>query len=188
MTKTKIKLAPRPVRQRRPNKPRCSFKTRPGAPCRGFGVGADGGCDMHSQDPARIARRRERGAKGGRASSNAARAAKVLRNGPFAHVADQLERAMSEVLEGSLDPNRLNALAQGARSLVIVQDQAEAQARIEALEEQLAAMREGGEERAVFTSHDGRVVEGEDVGLPGAPDLDGPLDVAELPRADGPVH
>lgn len=103
---------------------KCRFKTRSGQPCRFVAIAPDGGCAAHSQHPVALAARRERQAKGGRNHSTLARAMRIVKTGPYAELADVLERAAREVYDGNLDPQRGVALSQLARGIVVVADAA----------------------------------------------------------------
>jgi hypothetical protein len=105
---------------------------------------------MHSQVPEAIAARRAQLAAGGRGRSTLRRAAKLLAAGPWGPVAERLADAMAEVVDGTLDPRRLEALSQGARALVVVNDQAAVLERLEELERQLAAQGSDGPGERLF--------------------------------------
>lgn len=121
----------------------CRFPTRSGASCRNAAIYSDNGCLHHSNDPEALAIRRKAQAKGGVNRSNAARAAKLLASDPrWSHVAERLVQALDEVMDGTLDSHRGMSVSQISRAIVQLVDTAEAVAKLEALEAEIAALRE----------------------------------------------
>lgn len=127
--------------------PPCALRTRAGAPCRSFAIGTDGGCFTHTQDAPFMARRRATSLAGGRGNGTLVRASRLLMAGPFGPLVELLVRSMAETYEGTLDPLRMGAIAQGMRSLVVARDSDQASRIIERLEAQIAAMESGEDER-----------------------------------------
>ena len=92
----------------------CKAPRKDGGPCQGNGLPEhDGYCIAHVS-PA-IAR--EWRSRGGKASSNAARADKRIPE-RLRGTIDKLSQGMDDVIEGNLDPSTLSALARTARVLV----------------------------------------------------------------------
>lgn len=114
----------------------CSGKKLNGEPCRSrpHPESPDARCMNHTQDPELRARQHAIASSGGKASSNVARALTIAAAGPYAGVLNQLGEAMRDVALGKMDPNRLSALAQGARALVAVFDAAKTEERGDRLE------------------------------------------------------
>jgi hypothetical protein len=134
-------LPPRPD----PIRTKCRFRTRAGAPCLNWAYAGtpDFGCPMHSQAPAILEMRRKASVAGGHGRSNLRRAAKIVAAGPYRGLADILQRAAQEVYDGQLDPQRGHALANLARGIVVVADQATVSDRLAELEEEIARIKSG---------------------------------------------
>lgn len=109
---------------------RCPVLTRTGQPCQGR-PGASGYCVGH--DPAAAEWR----AKGGKQTSNAARALKLIPS-RLRPIADQLTAALDEVHTGALKPQQATAMAAVASALVRVVTSGEMEQRLRDLEANLA--------------------------------------------------
>jgi len=122
---------------------RCRFPRRDGQRCRSFAIGTDHGCLVHSQDPALVDARTLGSYRGGLGRSSIRRAAKIVGAGPFADVAELLERSIREVHDGKLNAQAGHSLAALARSLVAVHDSAIVADRLAELESEVAALSTG---------------------------------------------
>ncbi len=107
----------------------CSATTADGQPCRGP-ARPSGLCFTH--DPALAEARKAGAAEGGRKSSRAERARRVL-----PAVFERLETALAEVHEGKLPPQRATAMAALAGALVRLTEAGELVLRLDALEQRL---------------------------------------------------
>ena len=119
---------------------RCQATTKEGKPCSAEAV--DGRlCRWHSSSPEWIEKRSQWSAKGGAGRSNQARARKSLPDAALtpAQLACVLSKALGDVLGGTLEPGRANAVSALARTLVTISETVEIEARLASLE---AALRE----------------------------------------------
>jgi len=114
---------------------RCAASRRAGQPCTAPVLGDGRQCWAH--DPAlaeqRVAKRR----LGGQNRATRKRLAKIM---PIRllPVWDALEKALADVLAGSLDPKQATAAAALARALAVILTAGEVEERIRRLEEQTA--------------------------------------------------
>jgi len=111
-------------------RPRCTATTTSGAPCRGTARAGTDKCMAH--DPALAQARQEGAATGGRKSSKAERARRVL-----PAVFERLEAALGEVHRGELPPPRAQAMAALAGALVRLCEAGETILRLDAIEQRL---------------------------------------------------
>jgi hypothetical protein len=109
---------------------RCTATRRDGSPCRGDAIHG-GQCFAHSDALQRA--RREGQRKGGRNSAKVTRL-RALVPPRLLTVYDQLEAALADVLDGSLDPKQAHAAAALARALVAVLSAGELEQRVRDLE------------------------------------------------------
>lgn len=153
-----------------PTARRCRFLTRAGASCANAVAYEDGGCLFHSQSAEALAKRREGRTKSAQGNRTAARAMRLIASDPrWAPLAERLMTALDEVMSGDLDSHRGMAISQLSRAMVQLVDQADAVAKLEAIERELAALREGGDEGEVFLTERDKPVEPGDVPRPGIP-------------------
>ncbi len=120
----------------------CRATTKEGRPCSAEAV--DGQlCRWHTQSPEWIAKRSEWSAKGGASRSNAARARAALPDAALtpAQLACVLSKALADVLGGTLEPGRANAVSGLARTLVTISEAVELEIRLTALEAALSERR-----------------------------------------------
>jgi len=111
----------------------CKATRKDGQPCTAPAV-MDGFCIGHCPQ-ATEARR-----KGGRNSSRQARLDAML-PARLRPVLDSLEKAMSEVYSGELDPRQAQAMSSLARAMVVVLEVSSLEERVRRLEERLEAKR-----------------------------------------------
>ncbi len=116
----------------------CEAITRTGTRCAAQAV--DGvHCPWHSTSPEWVAKRSQWSAEGGRKRSNAERARKSLPDAALtpAQLACVLSKALGDVLGGTLEPGRANAVSGLARTLVTISEAVELETRLTALESAL---------------------------------------------------
>ncbi len=121
---------------------RCQATTKEGRPCSAEAV--DGRlCRWHTSAPEWIAKRSEWSAKGGASRSNAARARAALPDEALTptQLACLLSKALGDVLTGTLEPNRANAVSALARTLTSIAEAVEFETRLTALEAALSERR-----------------------------------------------
>jgi hypothetical protein len=123
----------------------CSATTKKGTQC-GGPAGQNGFCYTHDPEITDDERRDAR-ASGGR---NRAALARVANNLPphFARVYTLLVSAMEAVADGTGEPQRLTALATGARAIVSLVEVGELAGRLEQMEATLAEVQRHDAERA----------------------------------------
>lgn len=123
-------------RFRPPGPPRCAGKKLDGTACRSrpHPKAPDGRCANHTQDTELRAMQHAIAAKGGKNTSHLARALKVVAAGAYGDLVERLATGMDDVLAGRLDPARLSAVAQTARAIVVIADQAQTKDRLDRLE------------------------------------------------------
>jgi hypothetical protein len=112
----------------RPGSVRCRAQTRSGAACKGTAI-ADGLCFAHQPQA------REWHAKGGAATSNASRAAKLLPS-RLRPVVSILEAALAQTFRGQMEPRVAVALASVAGAIVRCVTAGELDERVRLLEQQ----------------------------------------------------
>jgi len=120
----------------------CQATTRTGGRCSARAV--DGvHCPWHSVTPEWIAKRSEWSSKGGVNRSNQCRARAALPDESLtpAQLQRVLSQALTNVLIGQLEPNRANAAAALARTLVNIAEAVELETRLTALETALQERR-----------------------------------------------
>ncbi len=120
----------------------CQATTRTGSRCSAQAV--DGvHCPWHATSPEWVAKRVEWSAKGGTNRSNQARARKSLPDAALtpAQLACVLSKALGDVLGGTLEPGRANAVSGLARTLVTISEAVELEARLTSLEAALSERR-----------------------------------------------
>ena len=110
----------------------CQARRKDGAPCSVRALTGSVYCFAH--DPAKVAERDAARRKGGAGKATRQRLAKIM---PvrLLPVWDQLERALVDVLDGSLDPKQATAAAAVARALAAILTAGEMEQRIRQLEE-----------------------------------------------------
>ncbi len=121
---------------------RCQATTKEGTPCSAEAVDSRL-CRWHTQSPEWIEKRSEWSAKGGKSRSNAARARAALPDEALSprQLACVLSKTLSDVLGGSLEPGRANAVSGLARTLVALSETVEIETRLTALETALRERR-----------------------------------------------
>ena len=114
-----------------PDPPRCAATRRDGSPCTTQVVGDGRFCFAHS--PELATKRREAQQRGGQNRATAKRLSKLM---PIRLVPiwGQLEQALADVLDGSLDPRQATAAAALARALAAVLQVGELEQRLRDLE------------------------------------------------------
>jgi hypothetical protein len=114
---------------------KCAATNLNGAACRAVPLPDSAYCFNH--DPDLAERRAENRRKGGRARSNAARAAKQFSDTPLttAELLGTLSRAVRRTEAGDMEPNIANALAGLCRAISSIRENAELEERIAALEQ-----------------------------------------------------
>ncbi len=120
----------------------CQATTRTGGRCSAQAV--DGvHCPWHSTADEWVAKRSEWSAKGGANRSNRARARKSLDYAAMspATLHGVLSKALTDVLRGTLEPGRANAVSGLARTLVTISEAVELETRLTALEAALSERR-----------------------------------------------
>jgi hypothetical protein len=118
----------------------CEATTRTGSRCAAQAV--DGvHCPWHATSPEWIKKRSQWSAEGGRKRSNAERARKSLPDAALTpkELACVLSKALHDVLTGTLEPGRANAVSGLARTLTTIAEAVELEARLTSLE---AALRD----------------------------------------------
>ena len=137
--------------------PTCRYPTRSGAICQAPAAFDDNGCLWHSNDPEALAARRRGKQLSSRGRSNAGRVVKLLSNDPrWSPLADRLMQALDEVMDGTLDSHRGMSVSQITRAIVQLVDVAEAVAKLEALESEVAALRDAHDDQTeVYISKTG---------------------------------
>ncbi len=114
----------------------CSATRRDGRPCETPVVSASRYCFGH--DPQLAAKRTEARRRGGENRATAKRLSKIMPArlvGPF----ELLEQALTDVIDGGLDPRQASAAAAVARALVAVLQAGEVEERLRRLESAHAA-------------------------------------------------
>ena len=113
---------------------RCSGTTKAGAPCQAPALPGSRFCVTH--DPSRVTDLAEWRRKGGKASSNTARARKRLPDGALsaAELNGLLGTTLKGVLVGKIEPNVGNCVASLARAIRDVAGWADLDERLAALE------------------------------------------------------
>ena len=109
----------------------CQGQRRDGAPCTAPMVGADGYCFAHS--PTRATERAAVQARGGH-NRGAVTRLRGLCPPRLRSVYDELEKALTEVHDGSLTPGQAMAMAALARAMVAVLTAGETEERLRELE------------------------------------------------------
>lgn len=113
-----------------PTVPKCRATRRDGQPCQAPAL-ADGMCFAHSP---RVAAAREAGhARGGHHSARVVRLRRLVPE-RLLPIYQQLEAAMTELHDGTLDPRVAGAMAAVARAMVSVLTAGELEARVRELE------------------------------------------------------
>lgn len=111
---------------------RCKASRAGGQPCSNGIVLASGYCVMH--DPARQAQLASIRSAGGKAKSNANRAAKMLPS-QLRPVLDKLIAALDSVQDETLTPQQASAMAAVARAIVTVMTAGQVEERLRELEQ-----------------------------------------------------
>jgi hypothetical protein len=114
---------------------KCTATRRDGSPCRAWAV-INGLCIGHQPNAA------EARTRGGRNSSRAARAGKLVPS-RLRPVLERLDKALGETHEGKLSSKQASAMASLARAIVAVYQADTLQERLEAVERVLK-LRDGG--------------------------------------------
>ena len=118
---------------------KCQAIARSGSRCGSPVLPDSQWCWVH--DPAAADRRREASVRGGRARSNAARAAKAM---PAALSSDDLlvtlSRAIDKVEKGELEPGPANAISSLARAMNSIRETTEIERRLGELEQRAGLM------------------------------------------------
>lgn len=117
----------------------CRGTTKAGKPCEAAAAANSLYCFLH--DPAREEERREWSRKGGKASSTQKRLSRLIKDADELSIDDLgklISGAMLLMLEGSLEPAQLNALASAAKALESIRTTSELQKRLDALEDTLS--------------------------------------------------
>lgn len=114
---------------------KCAGFTNAGKPCQGTPLPGRTLCFVH--DPAMAERRQQGAVKGGRGKSAKVRARRQLRDSVMApnDVAGLLSISMQKVATGVMEPGVGTALASMAKALMSVQETAELEGRLAALEQ-----------------------------------------------------
>jgi len=122
---------------------RCEANAKSGARCSALAVPGDTRCAWHTELPEWVAKRQQWSAEGGRKRSNAERARKSLPDEALtpAQLACVLSKALGDVLRGTLEPNRANAVSALARTLTSIAEAVEFETRLTALETALSERR-----------------------------------------------
>lgn len=118
----------------------CRGTTAGGSPCKNDATPGSLYCAWH--DPQRVQERKEWSRKGGRASSTQKRLSRLIQDADELSTGDCLRLvsgAMMMLMEGTLDPSHLSALASAAKTLDAIRTTSELQARLDALEARLTA-------------------------------------------------
>jgi hypothetical protein len=125
----------------------------------------------HSQHPDALAARCRGAERSAVGRSTAGRAVKLLSSDErWAPLAERLVQALDEVMDGTLDSHRGMSVSQISRALVQLVDVAEAVAKLEALEAELASLRDAPDDRSeVYLTRTGRELPDDDArgGYPG---------------------
>lgn len=120
---------------------RCTATNRDGSPCSATPQPDRETCVWH--DPDRADERRRSKREGGRSKSNATRAKKKVLDAALelGDIDTALCKALSDVLEGTLEPNVSTAAASIARTISAVRAATEHEQRISELEKQFGTAR-----------------------------------------------
>lgn len=114
------------------NRKHCDALRKDGQPCTAPALPDSPFCFAH--DPQRAQDRAEARSKGGRNRAGIVRM-RALVPPRLIGVFDQLETALTEVYDGSLDPKRAQAMASVARAMVLVCTAGELEERMRKIEE-----------------------------------------------------